>query len=310
MRLATICTEPTALPCLDALRQSHQLVGLGIPQLADDTIQAHLGFSQHTGIPLTRFARENLAESLGAWFGAIQPELLLVFGFPWRLPMAPVAALPRGGFNVHYGALPQFRGPQPLFWAVREQSAAVQVTIHALDEHLDHGPIAIKRMVALPPTDTLGLAISRLAPTATEAVVELLDRLAQDTLSLESQPGEAARYWPRPVESDLTIDWQRDSAASIAALVRAANPFHGGALTHYRGQQLRIWQVSTGKLPGPCPPPGTIIAANAQQGLATVSQDGHWIRLEVVSIREGLFTGDELVARAGLQPGGKLGSLN
>lgn len=309
MKIAAICTETSGFASLDELRKRHQITEIGIPALPNDAIRQHLGFSEYSGLPLFRLRETSLEADLSRWFVESKPDVLLVFGFPWKLPLGPLTQLPHGGFNVHYGTLPQFRGPQPVFWAVRERAANIGITIHRIDAGLDTGPIAVHRLVPSVSNDTHGLAIARLGGPATEASLELVSNLERGALALVPQDVGLARYQPKPTDRELSIQWDRDGAASIAALIRAANPYHGGALTMLRGNQLRIWQAATGALPGGAPPPGTIIAANAQQGLITVSRDGFWIRLDVVSIREGLFTGDEFATRLGIQPGEMLANL-
>ena len=303
MKIAAICTESSGFGCLDVLRKSHEITSFGVPNLQDDAIRQHLGYAEYSGVRLVRLTRTTLEQDLARWFGESNPDVLLVFGFPWRLPMGPLNQLRMGGFNIHYGTLPKFRGPQPVFWAVRERAAQIGVTIHRIDSDLDTGPVALRRSVPSVTSDTHGLAIARLGGPAADASMELIEKLERGTLSLEPQEPTGARYQPKPTDRELSIHWDREGAASIAALVRAANPYHGGALSHLRGNQLRIWQVATGALPGGAPPPGTIIAANTQQGLITVSRDGFWVRLDIVSIREGLFSGDEFATRLGIQPG-------
>jgi methionyl-tRNA formyltransferase len=73
-----------------------------------------------------------------------QPDVLLVFGFNWRLSRE-VLALPRlGVLNVHPSALPKYRGPAPVLWAIRNGDASMGITVHRMTERIDAGPVLAK----------------------------------------------------------------------------------------------------------------------------------------------------------------------
>ncbi|UED86593.1 methionyl-tRNA formyltransferase [Streptomyces profundus] len=68
-------------------------------------------------------------------------DLLVVFGFAWKLPPS-VLEIPRlGVLNIHVAMLPRYRGPAPLLWAIRNGDATGGVTVHWMDEEFDTGNI-------------------------------------------------------------------------------------------------------------------------------------------------------------------------
>jgi methionyl-tRNA formyltransferase len=70
-----------------------------------------------------------------------QPDVLLVFGFNWRLPRE-VLDVPRlGVLNVHPSALPRYRGPSPVLWAIRNGDPFLGITVHRMTERIDAGPV-------------------------------------------------------------------------------------------------------------------------------------------------------------------------
>ena len=78
---------------------------------------------------------------LSALLSAHHPDILLVFGFNWRLP-PDVLAVPRlGVLNVHPSALPKYRGPSPVLWAIRNGDPYLGLTIHRMTERIDAGPV-------------------------------------------------------------------------------------------------------------------------------------------------------------------------
>ena len=79
--------------------------------------------------------------TLSAVLGAYQPDVLLVFGFNWRLS-PDVLAVPRlGALNIHPSALPKYRGPSPVLWAIRNGDPCMGLTVHRMTDRIDAGPI-------------------------------------------------------------------------------------------------------------------------------------------------------------------------
>jgi methionyl-tRNA formyltransferase len=81
------------------------------------------------------------ADTVADMLTGYRPDLLLVFGFNWRLP-GEVLELPRlGVLNVHPSALPRYRGPSPVLWAIRNGDPFMGVTVHRMTARIDAGPI-------------------------------------------------------------------------------------------------------------------------------------------------------------------------
>ncbi|MEV0593179.1 methionyl-tRNA formyltransferase [Nonomuraea cavernae] len=84
---------------------------------------------------------EGLAEALAGY----RPDLILVYGLPWKLSR-DVLQIPRlGAINVHTSLLPKYRGPLPVHWAVRNGDPEIGVTIHWMDDHFDTGNMLIQQ---------------------------------------------------------------------------------------------------------------------------------------------------------------------
>jgi methionyl-tRNA formyltransferase len=83
-------------------------------------------------------------------FEAYRPDILCVACFSMRIPRV-ILDLPRlGSLNVHPSLLPANRGPEPLFWTLREGGEKAGVTIHMMDEGLDSGAIVAQHTFAIP----------------------------------------------------------------------------------------------------------------------------------------------------------------
>lgn len=84
-------------------------------------------------------------EGLALALESYRPDLLIVFGFAWKLPRS-VLDIPRlGAINVHVSMLPRYRGPAPLLWAIRNGDPTGGITVHRMDEGFDTGNVLAQR---------------------------------------------------------------------------------------------------------------------------------------------------------------------
>ena len=72
---------------------------------------------------------------------ALEPELVLCLGFPWKLPAEALAVPPLGVVNTHPSLLPRHRGPLPVSWAIRNGETEIGMTFHRMEPELDTGAI-------------------------------------------------------------------------------------------------------------------------------------------------------------------------
>jgi len=106
------------------------------------------------------------------------PDLAVAACFPWRVP-ARVRALPRlGVLNVHPSPLPRGRGPEPVFWTLRNGERETGVTVHVMDGGLDTGPVLAQERLAVPPGVRAPELERELMALGGRLLAELLPRLA------------------------------------------------------------------------------------------------------------------------------------
>lgn len=179
----------------------------------------HLGgVASACGIPVL-FTR-NINDSGAVDFIAqARAEVLLCAGFD-RLFRPPVLeAVSWGGLNVHPSSLPEWRGPAPLFWAIREARKRIGVTIHGLDPREDHGPIyAHDEYRRLPKMSGEALYKAAVA-TAFPMVRRVLIDLANGELVGRDQDDMLATRAPRPTPDDAKIEpggWECEHLVDFA----------------------------------------------------------------------------------------------
>ncbi|PIQ83034.1 MAG: phosphoribosylglycinamide formyltransferase [Candidatus Omnitrophica bacterium CG11_big_fil_rev_8_21_14_0_20_64_10] len=109
-----------------------------------------------------RFAsRERFDRALLAALKPLRVRLVVLAGFMRILSPRFIRSFPNRILNVHPALLPAFRGAH----AVREALAAgvriTGVTVHFVDEQVDHGPVIAQAAVPVRPDDTEATLLAR-----------------------------------------------------------------------------------------------------------------------------------------------------
>ncbi len=157
------------------------------------------------GLPVLAVGDFGHAGTLAA-LAATRADVACMACFTRRIPPALLALPPRGFLNLHPSLLPAYRGPQPLFWQLRD-GAPTGATVHYLDAGLDTGDIAAQTVMPLPDGIAGPEAERRLALAGLALLYGVLDDLAAGVARRRPQgPGS---YQPTPVDADfaLSTDW-------------------------------------------------------------------------------------------------------
>lgn len=172
----------------------------------------------------------------------ICPHVILVATYDKKIPAQLRDLASKAAINIHPSYLPKYRGACPEFWVLRNGETETGVSIHHLSDEFDGGNIIKQERIEIKPNDTVGSLSYSLAACAGRVLNDVLDALdSGNALIGNEQNNELSSKAPLVTVSDLVIDW-KDSAESIVNLVRAANPI-SGAITRYRGFQLKVWHA-------------------------------------------------------------------
>lgn len=138
-------------------------------------------------------------------------DLLVVYGFNWKLP-ASVLGTPRlGVLNIHSSLLPRYRGPAPVLWAIRNGDAEIGLTVHRMDERFDTGPVLAQRGgIVLEEDVTPQRLWPRIQPVLAEVLGEALSQVAKGAPGVP-QDDAAASYAGFMEPEFSVVDWSRTS---------------------------------------------------------------------------------------------------
>jgi methionyl-tRNA formyltransferase len=202
----------------------------------------------------------------------LEPDLICVTGFPWRLP-PELITLPRlGSINTHPALLPRYRGPDPVFWQLMNGETETGLTTHRIEPDFDTGPILAQVKVPILPDDDGEAIFARLLPLGPALFVQALAAVAAGDPG-RPQPLEGASYAPLRTAADRVLDWTRP-AQQLHNQVRAWGA--QGALAPLEGQQWivkRSHVADPGAADGPAVAPGQIVAREPD-GLLVQTGDG------------------------------------
>ena len=204
--------SPIAVGLVEALRGlGHEPVAvLGPRRPEGHTLPPHLVLTDETAPPDVDLLLARDKHSIEPLLRAYEPDLVLCWGFPWKIPQAALEVPWLGAINMHPALLPRHRGPIPLAWALRDGDPVWGVTWHYMDAELDTGNLLAQGSLPIEDDD---VDIEEFGPKLFAAGVELLpgalERVAEGDLG-DPQPEEGAT-WAGHFEDDeyVHVDWSR-----------------------------------------------------------------------------------------------------
>ena len=191
-------------------------------------------------------------------FAALGLDAAVVVAYGLILPAAVLAAPRLGCVNLHASLLPRWRGAAPIQRAILAGDAQTGVTIMAVDEGLDTGPILLREAVPIAATATAAELHDRLAEVGARLMVAALDGLAAGRLEARPQPEDGVTYAAKLKPGEGRLDWRRP-AAELERAVRAFTPWPG-AFFEAGGERVKVLAAEVGA-GAPGAEPGTVIDA-------------------------------------------------
>jgi len=303
MKIIIISNLAVSLPVIDIFQSSGSLLGV----ISGDKLHSHnlqlADFCLVKKIPFFKVGRKSLEESLHQLFIDLEPDLVLMMGFTYRIPKALFNFPPLGFYNVHFSLLPAYQGPDPIFWQLKNGETLGGITIHRVNSDFDSGEIVLQQEIPFIRGENWGICNSRYALPALNLIKTLVNQLAETGAPLPYTPvGVKQSYFARTTPNDFIINWDIQTAAEIEALVNACNPLAGGAITSINQQPVRIFEVSPVDGTGNAElPAGTVLQAG-ENGLFVQCINNSVIRINILKLNEGFMTGFKLAA-LGIQAG-------
>ena len=290
MKLMILTNGIYAIPVIQKLKSNVAIDAVGVTDEYHEGIMQVEVACRQLQVPVCRI--KNNPQHLQQVITEMGIDLVITCGFPWKIDSSILGMEGVDFLNIHLARLPEYRGPNPVFWEIKNREEKGAACIHALVDEMDQGPILSMKPVPISPFDTHGLHLIQAAVKAAEMIQSLLLELKSGNWRhrLKDQPFDTAKYYPRPTAEDLVIRWDTMSAKDVVALVKACNPWNKGAFTACNGMRLRVADARLVPHAGEeFNEAGVVVKADVDDGIWVRCMDGEVIKLEVVTLEEGFF---------------------
>jgi methionyl-tRNA formyltransferase len=188
-------------------------------------------------------------------------DVLVVAAYGLILPKSILDWPRRGCINIHASLLPRWRGAAPIQRALLAGDRETGISIMAVDEGLDTGPIIAREPVPIAARETAGSLHDKLALAGARAIVPVLRQLQRaGQLAADPQPESGVTYAAKIDRAEACINWQ-ESAPLIERRVRAFDPAPG-ARTTLAGESVKLWEAAA--VSSSAGTPGTVLHADAK----------------------------------------------
>jgi methionyl-tRNA formyltransferase len=202
--------------------------------------QKLIALAENHGIPVLCPASINSAEIL-AEIGKFAADLHVSMSYDQIFRKEILSLPPRGTLNCHAGALPFYRGRNPLTWAIINGEKEFGVTVHWVDLGIDTGDIVVQIKAPILPSDTYATLLTSAEDLCASALVQAVSDVYEkkDRRIVQATIDPVGMYCCRRREGDEEIDWASDTA-HIGRFIRALVPPGPGARTTWKDAPYAI----------------------------------------------------------------------
>lgn len=149
-------------------------------------------------VPLERVPKVNdpaFVESLRAR----GVELIVSVACPQVLKAEILKVPAHGAINIHGALLPDYQGMLPSFWVLANGEREAGVTVHYMDEKIDHGDIIGQRTVPIESGDTVHSLVKRSKiGIGKHLLVEAIEKIERGEVTRTKMDVSKARYFSFP----------------------------------------------------------------------------------------------------------------
>jgi methionyl-tRNA formyltransferase len=259
MRIGIVSGSGICVPLLYHLKASGEEVELyfGDVPYTDKDRDAVPIFCSSNQVKLTRETGKN---HLYEWLEVFNPDVVFVSGYSHKIDVKRCRALKHGIYNIHFGKLPGYRGPNPVFWQLKNGEATIGMCIHELTRRFDAGPVVWQQELKNEAHFNFTWINQVFSNLQVQGVQFLLSHFRQGKpVEGRTQDEKKAGYQKKPQLNDVLIQWQKMKSEDILHLVKACNSWNYGAITAFGGMEVKILDAVMSDLSINGTLPGTII---------------------------------------------------
>jgi methionyl-tRNA formyltransferase len=267
MRVVFAGTPEVAVPALDAIASSaHELVGVVTRPDAPAGRGRKLVASpvalraEELGVPVLKPEHPRDPEFQVA-LRALAPDCCPVVAYGALLPQSALDIPVHGWVNLHFSALPAWRGAAPVQHAILAGDQVTGATTFRIVKELDAGPTFGVMTQLIHDDDTAGTLLAKLAEGGAGLLVATLDGIEDGSLEARPQQEEGVSYAPKVLVEDAHIQWT-EPAVAVDRRIRSCTPAPG-AWSTFEGERIKIGPVRVDSEHPPLEPGRLEVSKNA-----------------------------------------------
>jgi methionyl-tRNA formyltransferase len=168
---------------------------------------------------LTAASKAELDELIDNHKFKAQAAILVDFGI--IVSKNVIEAFPKGIINSHFSLLPQWRGADPITFAILSGQPKSGVSLMLIDEGLDTGKILVQKSIPISADDNTLTLTDKLIDLSSKLLKEYVPKYLDGALKPRAQPHpDRATYSRKLTKADGEVDWGKP-AEEIEREIRA-----------------------------------------------------------------------------------------
>lgn len=247
MRVLFMGTPDFAVPSLDIISKSHDVVGIFTKIDKPNQRGKKIRFT-----PVKQYALDNNIEVYQPnsvktkdtldLIRELKPDIIIVVAYGKILPQELIDIPKYGVLNVHSSLLPKYRGAAPIHNAIINGDEETGVTIMYIAEELDAGDMIIQAKTPIYEEDNLETVHDRLAEIGAEALSEAVKLIGEGKAPRIPQDYSKATFVGTIKKEDTRINWN-DTKENIFNFVRGMNPFPCSFTTMKKDEKKKLFKI-------------------------------------------------------------------
>ena len=245
MKILFAGTPAIAVEVLDGLLQSgHEVVGILTREQAPfgrkKILTASPVSNRGTDLGIPVIEANKISIGVAEIIRGLGADLAVVVAYGVILKAGTLDLMPLGWYNLHFSALPKWRGAAPVQRTIEAGETETGVTLFKLDEGMDSGPIVAIAPAQIHPNETSDDLLERLGRVATSLINAELPGLFAGTTEVKPQEGEPT-FATKPTRQEAHLNFVL-KAKVLANRVRAMNS-EPMAWCNLDGDSLRVLEA-------------------------------------------------------------------
>lgn len=233
--------------------------------------------AEKLGIEVIQPEKIKKNEEVIAKLKEVNPDLILVVAYGKIIPETILNIPKYGCLNIHFSALPKYRGAAPVNWAIVNGEVITAVCLMKMDKGLDTGPIIGCLSEKIDPNDNALDLFERLTEKGLKLLETSMFEYVEGKIKPIPQNDEHASYAPIIKKSDGKLD-PTLPAVEIHNRVRGFYPWPS-VFGRVNGKLIKILKTFPSEKTSD-KKPGTIVVTDNIPFM--VCGDGHLLKLMVV----------------------------